>query len=198
MCNNQYGRSMIEMLGVLSIIGILSVGGLAGFSEVITRHRVNKTVEQVITMASNLSQIGEQSGSYEGLSNDVAIRMKAISGGVSVSGSTLTNIFGGDITIEPSGLLATTDTEAFAMTYTGLSSDVCIRLATQKWQSGQSGSLLGVGFAASEDGAASLKTSIILNCAGVGCAKSLPISITDAISLCNCSGDDCVMVVKYY
>ena len=30
MKNNQFGRSMIEMLGVLAIIGVLSVGGIAG------------------------------------------------------------------------------------------------------------------------------------------------------------------------
>ena len=28
---NQSGRSMIEMLGVLAIIGVLSVGGIAGY-----------------------------------------------------------------------------------------------------------------------------------------------------------------------
>ena len=28
MKNNQFGRSMIEMLGVLAIIGVLSVGGI--------------------------------------------------------------------------------------------------------------------------------------------------------------------------
>ena len=29
----QNGRSMIEMLGVLAIIGVLSVGGIAGYSK---------------------------------------------------------------------------------------------------------------------------------------------------------------------
>ena len=28
---NQCGRSMVEMLGVLAIIGVLSVGGIAGY-----------------------------------------------------------------------------------------------------------------------------------------------------------------------
>ena len=30
---NSFGRSMIEMLGVLAIIGVLSVGGIAGYSK---------------------------------------------------------------------------------------------------------------------------------------------------------------------
>ena len=29
---NENGRSMVEMLGVLAIIGVLSVGGIAGYS----------------------------------------------------------------------------------------------------------------------------------------------------------------------
>ena len=41
-CN---GRSMIEMLGVLAIIGVLSVGGIAGYSEVMRKFKVNKTIE---------------------------------------------------------------------------------------------------------------------------------------------------------
>ena len=31
--NDQTGRSMVEMLGVLAIIGVLSVGGIAGYSK---------------------------------------------------------------------------------------------------------------------------------------------------------------------
>ena len=39
--NSQSGRSMIEMLGVLAIIGVLSVGGIAGYSLSMRRHRAN-------------------------------------------------------------------------------------------------------------------------------------------------------------
>ena len=39
------GRSMIEMLGVLSIIGVLSVGGIAGYSKAMLNYKLNKSVE---------------------------------------------------------------------------------------------------------------------------------------------------------
>ena len=38
---SQSGRSMVEMLGVLAIIGVLSVGGIAGYSLSMRRHRAN-------------------------------------------------------------------------------------------------------------------------------------------------------------
>ena len=40
----QYGRSMIEMLGVLAIIAVLSVGGIAGYSKAMEKFKVNKTI----------------------------------------------------------------------------------------------------------------------------------------------------------
>ncbi len=42
----ELGRSMIEMLGVLAIIGVLSVGGIAGYSKAMEKFKINKTIEQ--------------------------------------------------------------------------------------------------------------------------------------------------------
>ncbi len=41
---NPLGRSMIEMLGVLAIIGVLSVGGIAGYSKAMEKWKINKTI----------------------------------------------------------------------------------------------------------------------------------------------------------
>ena len=43
----QNGRSMIEMLGVLAIIGVLSIGGLAGYTMAMNRHRANQILDYV-------------------------------------------------------------------------------------------------------------------------------------------------------
>jgi len=45
--NNQTGRSMVEMLGVLAIIGVLSVGAIAGYSKAMFKYKLNKHTEQV-------------------------------------------------------------------------------------------------------------------------------------------------------
>ena len=44
---SESGRSMVEMLGVLAIIGVLSVGGIAGYSLSMRRHRANQVVDLV-------------------------------------------------------------------------------------------------------------------------------------------------------
>ena len=48
MKKHESGRSMVEMLGVLAIIGVLSVGGIAGYSLSMRRHRAN----QILDLAS--------------------------------------------------------------------------------------------------------------------------------------------------
>ena len=54
--NTQYGRSMVEMLGVLAIIGVLSVGAIAGYSKAMMKYKLNKQAEQLNTILSALQQ----------------------------------------------------------------------------------------------------------------------------------------------
>ncbi|MBP3687965.1 MAG: type II secretion system protein [Alphaproteobacteria bacterium] len=44
--NNEAGRSMVEMLGVLAIVSILSIGGISAFQKAMTKHKINKTTEE--------------------------------------------------------------------------------------------------------------------------------------------------------
>ena len=63
------GRSMIEMLGVLAIVGVLSVGGIAEYSKAMEKFKVNKAIEQysyiingLIKPADELKIRGDKSG----------------------------------------------------------------------------------------------------------------------------------------
>ena len=46
------GRSMVEMLGVLAIIGVLSVGAIAGYSKAMMKYKLNKQAEQLSTLVN--------------------------------------------------------------------------------------------------------------------------------------------------
>lgn len=43
---DEFGRSMIEMLGVLAIVGILSVGAISGFQKAMFKYKLQKTTEE--------------------------------------------------------------------------------------------------------------------------------------------------------
>ena len=47
MKKQESGRSMVEMLGVLAIIGVLSIGGIAGYTLSMRRFRVNNALDLV-------------------------------------------------------------------------------------------------------------------------------------------------------
>ena len=48
---NESGRSMVEMLGVLAIIGVLSIGGIAGYSMAMNRYRANEALDMATKFA---------------------------------------------------------------------------------------------------------------------------------------------------
>ena len=54
LCGNdrgECGRSMVEMLGTLAIIGVLFIGGIAGYSYGMDKYRANQTVNDVMLRA---------------------------------------------------------------------------------------------------------------------------------------------------
>ena len=53
----QSGRSMVEMLGVLAIIGVLSVGAIAGYSKAMFKYKLNKQVEQYNQLISSVTSL---------------------------------------------------------------------------------------------------------------------------------------------
>ena len=54
------GRSMVEMLGVLAIIGVLSAGALKGYSAAMFRHKVNQTVDIFQGVLQRLMELDQQ------------------------------------------------------------------------------------------------------------------------------------------
>ncbi len=49
----QDGRSMVEMLGVLAIVGVLSIGGIAGYRMVINRYQANQIANEINLMRTD-------------------------------------------------------------------------------------------------------------------------------------------------
>ena len=60
----QLGRSMIEMLGVLAIIAVLSVGGIAGYSKAMGKFKHDKWLQQVETLIFNIKDTYKNEHQY--------------------------------------------------------------------------------------------------------------------------------------
>ena len=62
MYKNQSGRSMVEMLGVLAIIGVLSIGGLSGYQMAVSQGKANIVLGDIHYLyISSLTQKQNQS-----------------------------------------------------------------------------------------------------------------------------------------
>ena len=55
--NAQSGRSMVEMLGVLAIIGVLSVGAIAGYGKAMFKYKLNKQTEQLTQVLNTITRL---------------------------------------------------------------------------------------------------------------------------------------------
>ena len=51
---NESGRSMVEMLGTLAIIGVLSIGGIVGYSYGMDKYRANQTINDIMLMGVDM------------------------------------------------------------------------------------------------------------------------------------------------
>ena len=54
------GRSMVEMLGVLAIIGVLSVGAIAGYSKAMFKYKLNQHAQAVNMLINNVLSIKDK------------------------------------------------------------------------------------------------------------------------------------------
>ena len=53
------GRTLLEMLAVLAIIGVLSIAALVGFTYAMNKHRANETIYDVMLRGTNVPMVDE-------------------------------------------------------------------------------------------------------------------------------------------
>ena len=141
--NEQSGRSMIEMLGVLAIIGVLSVGGIAGYSKAMNKFKTNKVADNVSMLVANIKTLYAQQKTYHGLTNQTAVDMGVVPDELGTT-SDLTNAFNGKVYISTADSTTDDDDKAFNIVFDGLSREACITLATNDWGSGYSSGLIAI------------------------------------------------------
>lgn len=205
--NEQSGRSMVEMLGVLAIIGVLSIGGISGYSKAMAKYRVNKTLDQISMLVINIRTLFSSSINYDGLSPATAINLGIIPGDMqngTGSGAKIINSYQGSVLLGNPG---TTDDakRRFYITYTGLNSEACISLATADWGSQSGSGLEAISVQADAETPAAPTavcsktdnpTAGTAGCFTIG--ENIPISLTNAVNVCSSTSSDKFTITWFY
>ncbi len=140
---NENGRSMVEMLGVLAIIGVLSAGGLAGYSKAMFKHKLNTTMDQITMLVTNIRTAYGTQRTYTGLTTEKVYQLGALPAGIK-NGTAYRNPFKGDVTVAASEARKDVPASGFTVTYKGLPKEACIALATADFGSGAGSGFVGV------------------------------------------------------
>ncbi len=131
---SQTGRSMIEMLGVLAIIGVLSVGGIAGYSKAMKKYRINKAIEQITLISGNVRTFFR--GNYAECNYADVVRKAKLFPDEMWNDNTPLNVFGHSVWIDSAAKSSRVDWKAFMIMYdTPNDSETCIELLSHDWRS---------------------------------------------------------------
>ena len=194
---HEAGRSMIEMLGVLAIIGVLSVGGIAGYSQAMSKYKVSKTTDQIQTMVTNIRTLFAGQRTYKGLETATTAYTMGIYTDETYpgSGSTGSNAYGGSIVITAFPAAAP---HYFAITYNGLPQDACTRMTMADWGDASSGlvGLVAKGTAQADGVSEAPTNAAVADGAGTFLTSSrdeatgVPVPLSSAVQACKGATDN--------
>ena len=214
---NEQGRSMIEMLGVLAIVGVLSVGGIAGYSKAMNKFKTNKVIDQINMISTNIRTLYSSQRNYNGLDNLIAVKTGVVPAemydaskvaSATAATMTLTHAFGGQLLIKTAATSG--DGEgAYVLAIDGVPSSACISIATTDWGGDSGSGLMGmyINAAASQKkenafsalSAAALTAGATNHIAVPGDSSyGLPFTLVNANTECNpANGGDAAIAWKF-
>ena len=192
--NNEQGRSMVEMLGVLAIIGVLSVGGISGYSKAMAKFKLTKAQDQITMLLMNIRTAFATSPNYGGLTNTTA-KSYNIAPGDMISGSDLQHAFGGGVKVNSCNSSGNDDISGqyFYIQLNNLGNEACLSLATADWGTDGLVSMNGSNattMAAGNTANANLGTATP--------AANMPITLSTASTYCGGKGHYATLKWVYY
>lgn len=197
MCKNlENGRSMIEMLGVLAIIGVLSVGGIAGYSKAMEKFKANKLIDEVISVAHNIRALcANQKSCYLDYEDDNVVDLVFQNKKHREDFDLFTSEYGGNILFYTGIYTENYSMDGYTVFIDGLSQETCKEIAIQPWQNIFEMVELGTSLYGRDMSNAYKETCIDKNynssegyvfCKNEG---KLPINPKDAALGCDCGND---------
>lgn len=146
MNNNQCGRSMIEMLGVLSIIGVLSVGGFSMVKKMQNSYDTNKIMEEISSFARRARTIIRQyDAATDGDNLNAYINSgKAVPEGITFQDNKFTGTAGIEYTFDLNPSETNIKNALFKMEMADVPEEICMQVATADWGNSASSGFKGI------------------------------------------------------
>lgn len=196
--NEQTGRSMVEMLGVLAIIGVLSVGGIAGYSKAMTKFKITKTMDQVSMTVANIRTLYSGQRNYNGLATANALDMGVVPAEMEgVAANTLVNAFQGAVTIGTINY-NNQNASAFRISYENMGQEACVQLITSDWGSGASSGFIGIQVSAAAPAGQNAPQFGNAAAKGVAAWDNMHLPVTPSDAATTCATDSGYTTITWY
>ena len=180
--SQETGRSMVEMLGVLAIIGVLSVGGIAGYSQAMSKFKVTKAMDQVQNIIQNIRTLYASQRTYSPLKGASAYSIGILTDeSYNSSSSAGLNPFGGAVKFG-----AAADGRSFFVSYEGLTVEACVKMATADWGADASSGLISISIGGTLTDGTNEATAWTNTYNWT--ANTLPVDVTTATDKCSATG----------
>lgn len=197
------GRSMWEMLGVLAIVGLLTVGIMALYSKAMERYRTNSIINQVAQIVTNTRNMFGHLENRDYLSLDLNVKSMSDKNYAnrkiadklklfpeSIRDNNYLNAYNGKIQYFADGRYKDNDGKAFVLEFYDIPQEACIEIVTKDWNA-QLG-LVAMKVKGSADGYSIQAGALTGKCktqykTGVGlfCAENFPVTLQQAALTCN-------------
>lgn len=123
------GFTLIEILLVVGFIALAGIAAYITYPKVQATNRANTEATNINTIAAGVKNVYAGANTFTGLTEAALITGQQVPTTM-INGTTLTNSFGGVVTVAPATLAGGTANGSFAITYKNVPIAECVKLAT--------------------------------------------------------------------
>jgi len=135
------GSSLLEMIGVMGIIGVVALGAWGLINSARTKYKLSQGVLQLQSLQKGVARFYAAAGNYNGLREDDAIESlienRVPPHGMATSLNELRNIFGTAVEIKDVPYENESDygssSDSFSITFKSLKAAECVEMASIVW-----------------------------------------------------------------
>lgn len=176
--SNNQGRTLIEVIGVLSIIGLVAAGILSTIASAFDKYKISRIGQQLIEVQKAVSQRYGADENYANVDISTLVNEKlAPSDMMRPNDNKLYHRFGGEVEINN----ALPGARAMRITFNDVPQKACIELVTMSWINKDYTDLYSI----------TLESAIYTwpNQRGANILHSLPIDMAEAMAVCKDSNE---------